>query len=121
MANTWICRKCGEELQTKKTLFEYLEHNFSEDLPRCPKCGKLEFYLPEMELAVVYVIRDGNGNVLSQYISQETCDWKDLWYDADYHNGELTIPKVPEEPGNYSVSVYFNNLAVTATNFTISQ
>ena len=35
-------------------------------------------------------------------------DWKDLWYDADYHNGELTIPKVPEEPGNYSVSVYFN-------------
>ena len=41
MANNWICRKCGEELQTKKTLFEYLEHNFSEDLPRCPKCGKV--------------------------------------------------------------------------------
>jgi hypothetical protein len=74
-----------------------------------------------MDLAVMYVIRDGNGNVLSQYISQETRDWKDLWYDADYHNGELTIPKVPETPGNYSVSVYFNNLAVTATNFTISQ
>ena len=79
------------------------------------------FYLPEMEIAVMYVIRDENGNVLSQFISQETRDWKDLWYDADYHNGELTIPKVPEEPGSYSVSVYFNNLAVTATNFTISQ
>ena len=41
MENKWICRKCGAELQTKKTLFEYLEHNFSEDLPRCPKCGKV--------------------------------------------------------------------------------
>ena len=79
------------------------------------------FYLPEMELAVMYVIRDGNGNVHSRYISQETRDWKDLWYDDDYHNGELTIPKVPEEPGNYSVSVYFNDLAVTVINFTISQ
>lgn len=79
------------------------------------------FYLPEMNIDVMYVIRDGNGNVLSKYISQETRDWKDLWYDDDYHNGELTIPEVPEEPGNYSVSVYFNKLAVTATNFTISQ
>ncbi len=41
MENKWRCRKCGEELQIKKTLFEYLEHNFSEDLPRCPKCGKV--------------------------------------------------------------------------------
>jgi len=40
MANKWICRKCGEELQTKKTLFEYLEHNFSEDLPRCPSAAR---------------------------------------------------------------------------------
>lgn len=79
------------------------------------------FYLPEMDISVMYVIRDGNGSVLSQYISQETRDWKALWYEADYHNGELTIPDIPEEPGNYSVSVYFNNLAVTATNFTISQ
>ena len=79
------------------------------------------FYLPEMDISVMYVIRDGNGNVLSKYISQETRDWKALWYEGDYHNGELTIPEVPEEPGNYSVSVYFNNLAVTATNFTISQ
>ena len=41
MENKWICRKCGAELQTQKTLFEYLEHNFSENLPRCPKCGKV--------------------------------------------------------------------------------
>lgn len=78
------------------------------------------FYLPEMDIEIMYVIRDSNGNVLSEYVSHETRDWKDIWYDDDYHNGELTIPEVPEEPGEYSVSVYFNRFAVTVINFTIS-
>lgn len=80
-----------------------------------------DFYLPEADIEIMYVIRDGEGNVLSQYVSHETRDWKDIWYDADYHNGELTIPEVPQEPGDYSVSIYFDDLAVTATNFTISE
>lgn len=80
-----------------------------------------KFYLPEMDVEVMYVIRDGGGNVLSSYISEETVDWKDLWYDDSYQNGELNIPKVPEEPGNYSVSIYFNDLAVTVVSFTIAE
>ena len=79
------------------------------------------FYLPEMDIDVMYVIRDGKGNVLSDLISSEVRDWKDIWYDGDYHNGELTIPEVPQEPGDYSVSVYFNDLAVTVINFTIAE
>jgi len=43
----WVCRKCGEALVIQKTLFNYLEHNFSENLPRCPKCGKV-FITPEL-------------------------------------------------------------------------
>ncbi len=80
-----------------------------------------DFYLPESSIDVMYVIRDGNGNVLSEYISNEARDWKDLWYDDDYHNGELTIPQIPQEPGKYSVSIYFNQLAVTVVNFTIAE
>ena len=79
------------------------------------------FYLPEMDIEVMYVIRNGDGNVLTRYISRETIDWKSLWYDDDYHNGELTIPTVPTDPGDYSVSIYFDNLAVTAINFTITE
>ena len=79
------------------------------------------FYLPEMDIDVMYVIRNGEGNVLTKYISRETIDWKQLWYDDDYHNGELTIPNVPTDAGDYSVSIYFNNLAVTAINFTITE
>lgn len=80
-----------------------------------------KFYLPEMDIQVMYVIRDGEGNVLSPYISTETVDWKALWYDDSYQNGELTIPKVPEEPGKYSVSIYFDNLAVTVVSFVITE
>ena len=78
------------------------------------------FYLPKMDIEVLYVIRDANGYVLSDYISRETIDWKELWYDGDYHNGELDIPVVPTESGSYNVSIYFNNLAITSTQFTIS-
>ena len=80
-----------------------------------------KFYLPEMDIDVMYVIRDGDGNVLSALTSTETVDWKELWYDDGYQNGELTIPQVPTDPGKYSVSIYFNNLAVTVVSFEITE
>lgn len=43
----WVCRKCGVPLVIRKTLFTYMERNFSEDLPCCPKCGKV-FISPEL-------------------------------------------------------------------------
>ena len=79
------------------------------------------FHLPEMDISVLYVIRNGEGKVLSDCIARETVDWKSLWYDDDYHNCELDLPTVPKEAGNYSVSIYFNNKAVTIANFTITE
>lgn len=78
------------------------------------------FHLPEMSISVLYVIRNADGKVLSDHISREVVDWKALWYDGDYHNCELDLPSVPTEAGKYSVSIYFNNSAVTSTQFTIS-
>ena len=37
----WKCRKCGCELQKKKVVFDYLSLTFSENLMRCPKCGRV--------------------------------------------------------------------------------
>lgn len=79
------------------------------------------FHLPEMSISILYVIRNAEGKVLSDHISQETADWKQLWYDGDYHNCELDLPSVPKEAGSYSVSIYFNNKAVTIANFTITE
>lgn len=40
-----VCARCDEPLVTRKTTFEYLGSEFSEELPRCPKCGQV--YLDE--------------------------------------------------------------------------
>ena len=37
----WVCRKCGAELKTAQTIFDYMQRSFSEDLLKCPKCGKV--------------------------------------------------------------------------------
>ena len=78
-----------------------------------------KFYLPKDEVEILYVIRDGEGNVLSEYISQAKKGWEDIWYAGDYQIGELDVPSVPKEPGEYSLSIYFNNAAITYTTFTI--
>lgn len=78
-----------------------------------------KFYLPKDEMEILYVIRDGDGNVLSDYISQAKKNWEDIWYAGDYQIGELDVPSVPKEPGKYSLSIYFNNAAITYTTFTI--
>ena len=77
------------------------------------------FYIPDDPINVLFVIRDGEGNVVSQLIGQQESDWKTLWLNTDYHYCELDLPKVPTEPGKYSLSLYFNGLAVTVTTFTI--
>ena len=36
----WKCAKCGVELITRKTIFNYMERTVSHEVPVCPKCGK---------------------------------------------------------------------------------
>ena len=62
--------------------------------------ASVNFYLEKEDISVMYVFRDGSGNVLPDLVSQETVDWEELWYDGDYHMGELNIPKAPTEPGD---------------------
>lgn len=47
--DSWKCRKCGAELTEQNVVFDYLSLNFTEKLPRCPKCGRA---LIPRELAV---------------------------------------------------------------------
>lgn len=41
MEEGWKCRSCGCELGKQKVVFDYLSLTFSEDLLRCPKCGRV--------------------------------------------------------------------------------
>ncbi len=40
-----LCGRCGCPLEMKRVDFEYLDHVFFADAPRCPRCG--EVYLSE--------------------------------------------------------------------------
>lgn len=77
------------------------------------------FYLPGSRIKVLYVIRDSYGNVLSRYVSEQTLVWKDIWNGGDTRNGELDIPSVPTNPGQYKLQLYFDGMSVAEKDFTI--
>lgn len=82
--------------------------------------GNCNFYTPVVDTNILLVIRDSNGNVLPDMVSQIETNWKDFWVPGNYHYAELDIPNVPTQPGSYSMAVYFNGYAVMITNFTIT-
>ena len=65
-------------------------------------------------IVTLYVIRDEAGNVISN--KYESRIWDDMWYKKD---GKLTIPFMPDQPGKYTVEIYFNGAYVTTQNFKI--
>lgn len=78
------------------------------------------FYLEDEDVHILYVFRDGSGNVLPDIAGEADANWRDIWLAGSYNYGELDLPTAPESAGSYSLSVYFNGQAVTVLNFTIS-
>ena len=36
---TWVCRKCNRQLEAGTVTVEYMENQFTTELPMCPVCG----------------------------------------------------------------------------------
>lgn len=66
------------------------------------------------EIVTLFVVRDSEGKIISNATEART--WKSMWYRS---YGKLTLPFLPDQPGNYSVSIYFNGTAATSRNFTV--
>ncbi len=66
-------------------------------------------------IVTLYVIRDADGKLISAKYESRT--WDDMW---DNRYGIYTIPVMPENPGNYTVEVYFNGTSVTTQSFEIA-
>ena len=79
------------------------------------------FYTYHTDITIMYVIRNAQGDVMPDYVSQVVSDWSDMWDGSDYRYCELNLPKVPSAPGNYSLFIYFNNQAIATVNFEITQ
>ena len=66
------------------------------------------------EITALFVIRDEFGKIAS--IDSTTSTWERMWY-----NGycELDVPSLPDTPGNYTISVYFDGALAQENSITI--
>jgi hypothetical protein len=80
------------------------------------------FYIYHEDIAVMFVIRDENGTVLSDTIHMQNLDWQDgLWNGPNYHYCDLNVPNVPTEPGQYTLDIYFDGKTIVSMEFTIAE
>ena len=73
-----------------------------------------EYAASNDEIITLFVIRDREGKIISNATESRT--WTEMWYRS---YGKLTLPFLPEEPGDYTVWVYFNGTAVTNRSFEV--
>ena len=65
-------------------------------------------------IVTLFVISDSEGNLVS--VSSTSSTWTNMWYK---YYCELDIPSLPDDPGEYTVSVYFNGQLANTQEFTI--
>ena len=66
------------------------------------------------EIVTLFVIRDSDGNIVSNETQQRT--WTSMWYRGF---GRINIPVMPSAPGTYTLDIYFNGASVTTQTFTV--
>lgn len=67
------------------------------------------------DMVTLFVIRDENGNVVSA--ASETRPWASMWHNR---RCELNIPALPDTPGSYTVTIYFNGAYAGEEAFTVT-
>jgi len=63
----------------------------------------------------LFVIYDSDGKIIMASTTQE--EWYKMWPNGDYC--ELTIPKMPQTVGEYTLHLFFNGQLVTTQDFSI--
>jgi len=75
--------------------------------------GKRRSYSDD-DILILFVTRDSEGNVI--FNSNTTLKWNNLWTSRECI---LAIPYTPDEPGEYSICIYFNGQFITEEPYTI--
>lgn len=79
------------------------------------------FYTYSADITILYVFRNAEGKVINDLVAQTATNWSDMWDGANYRYCELNIPAIPTEPGEYTLYLYFNNLAASTISFTVTE
>ncbi len=75
-----------------------------------------EYSTSEDTIVSLFVVKNASGEIVHTCSSSRR--WIDMWY-KNYC--ELDIPSLPNTPGEYTISVYFNGALAHQNNFTISE
>jgi len=67
-------------------------------------------------IATLFVIRNSEGKIVK--IGSTSQSWTSMWFQS---YGELTIPEMPTEAGEYTIEIYFNSAFVHKQNFSITE
>ncbi len=64
---------------------------------------------------ILYVIRNADGAIVD--IATDSSIWFFLW---QYNYGTFDIPALPQDPGNYTIDVFFNGASVASQDFSVN-
>lgn len=67
-------------------------------------------------ITTMFVIHAEDGTLVSSNITQQT--WTSMWYKRYC---ELDVPALPEAPGTYTITIYFNGAFVHSQNFYVTE
>lgn len=67
-------------------------------------------------ITTMFVIHKEDGTLVSSNITQQT--WRNMWYKRYC---ELDVPALPEDPGTYTIEIYFNGAFVHSQNFYVTE
>jgi hypothetical protein len=67
-------------------------------------------------MTILCVIRDKDGKLLSTSLVDDV--WSKMWVE---NHGEIDLPNIPAEAGEYTVEVYFNSAFVYQQAFTVTE
>ena len=79
--------------------------------------GTKSFYYRDYETKIMFVIRDGDGNVQTNLVKTKDTYWKSMWKNR---HCALDIPAVPSEAGNYILEIYFDGTLACSSEFKIT-
>ena len=81
------------------------------------------FYLDDETIEIKFVFVDYDNKTVLSFPVDNPTSWNDIWYDADYHWGELDIPAFlldPGDAGNYTLYICFNSTLLGTIPITIT-
>ena len=113
-----LCATPDKESWTHKDVKEYTTKYAPGTKVSMVLYATAKFYRPSDEMKMMFIIRDAEGNVLTDLMTEKNFTWRSIWKDGYAY---LNIPAMPTEAGDYEVDLYFDGRFVVTKSFTITE